>query len=97
MPILSIVPISASDRFIESGDFWKLSNATLSYNLGNIGEFNDVTLSLTGNNLILLTDYTGFDPEINTVNLRNGVPSAGIEYIPFPSARTFLVGLNVSF
>ncbi len=90
-------PISASDRFIESGDFWKLSNATLSYNLGNISEFNDVTLSLTGNNILLLTDYTGFDPEINTVNLRNGVPSAGIEYIPFPSARTFLVGLNVSF
>jgi len=54
-------------------------------------------VSLTGQNLLLLTDYSGFDPEINTVNLRNGVPSAGIEYIPYPSARTILLGVNLSF
>ncbi len=90
-------PIASSTRFLEDGDFWKLANATLSYNLGSISEFENVALSLTGQNLLIITDYSGFDPEINTVNLRNGVPSSGIEYIPYPSARTILLGLNVSF
>ena len=90
-------PISSSTRYLESGDFIKLANATLSYSLGSISEFSDITLSLTGQNLLLITDYTGFDPEVNTVNLRNGIPSSGIEYIPYPSARTFLVGVSASF
>jgi len=90
-------PIASSSRYLESGDFLKLANATISYNLGKISSFENINVSLTGQNLIILTDYTGYDPEINTVNLRNGVPSSGIEYIPYPSARTILVGLNVSF
>lgn len=90
-------PITSSSRYLENGDFLKLANATLSYNLGDISKLKDVRLSLTGQNLLVLTNYTGFDPEVNTVNLRSGVPSSGIEYIPYPSARTFLVGLNVSF
>ncbi len=90
-------PITSSNRYIEDGDFLKLANATLSYNLGAISKFDNVSVSLTGQNLLVLTGYTGFDPEINTVNLRNGVPSSGIEYIPYPSARTFLLGVNASF
>lgn len=90
-------PIASSDRYIENGDFLKLSNATLSYNFGDIWKFSNLGLSLTGQNLLVLTSYSGFDPEINTVNLRSGVPSSGIEYIPYPTARSFVLGLNVSF
>ncbi len=90
-------PITSSSRYIEDGDFMKLANATLSYNLGKVNRFSNLTVSLTGQNLLVLTNYTGFDPEINTVNLRNGIPSSGIEYIPYPSARTFLLGINASF
>jgi iron complex outermembrane receptor protein len=90
-------PIASSTRFLESGDFLKLANATISYDIGAVSSFENINISLTGQNLIIITDYTGFDPEINTVNLRNGVPSSGIEYIPYPSARTILLGLNVSF
>ncbi len=90
-------PIASSSRYIESGNFIKLANAVISYDLGAISAFDNISVSLSGNNLLLITDYTGFDPEINTVNLRNGIPSAGIEYIPYPSARTFLLGINASF
>jgi len=90
-------PITSSSRYLESGNFIKLANATLSYNIGSIPNIGNVQLSLTGQNLFIITDYSGFDPEINTVNLRNGVPSAGIEYIPYPSARSVLFGINVSF
>ncbi len=89
-------PISSSSRYLESGDFIKLANATLTYSLGDISSLKDVKISLTGQNLLIITDYSGFDPEINTVNLRNGVPSAGIEYIPYPSAKSILLGINVS-
>ncbi len=90
-------PIASSSRYLEDGDFLKLANATLSYNIGSITGLKGVQLSLTGQNLLIFTNYSGFDPEINTVNLRNGVPSAGIEYIPYPSARSVLFGINVSF
>lgn len=97
-PVESLAnPITASSRYIESGNYLKLSNATVSYDLGNIGSFKNARISLTGQNLLTLTNYTGFDPEVNTVNLRNGVPSTGIEYIPYPTARSIIVGLGVSF
>jgi hypothetical protein len=45
----------------------------------------------------LITGYSGLDPEINTNKERNGVPSRGIDYTAYPSARTFTLGLNASF
>ena len=89
--------IKGSSRYLESGDYLKLANATLAYNLGNLfnGTFKDARVFISGNNLFVITDYTGFDPEVNTVNTNNtGLPSAGIEYIPYPSARTVMFGLN---
>jgi len=90
-------PISSSSRYIEEGAFTKLANATLGYNFGEAGPFKGLSVSLTGQNLFIITDYSGFDPEVNTVNLRNGIPSSGIEYLPYPSARAFILGLNASF
>lgn len=89
--------ITPSSRYIENGDFVKLANATLSYHLGKVRFFEDVRLSLTGQNVFVITGYSGFDPEVNTVNLRNGIPSNGIEYIPYPSARSFLLSAQFSF
>ncbi len=90
--------IKPSSRYLEEGDYLKLANATVSYDLGNIGNnVRNVRLFLTGQNLLVFTKFTGFDPEVNTVNTRDGVPSAGIEYTPYPSARTILFGVNFSF
>jgi TonB-dependent starch-binding outer membrane protein SusC len=89
-------PITSSSRYLQNGDFVKLANAYVNYNLGNISKFKNVNVSLSGNNLLLFTNYTGFDPEVNTVNLRNGIPSSGIEYLPYPSARSIVLGVNVS-
>jgi iron complex outermembrane receptor protein len=89
--------ITPSSRYIEDGNFVKLANATVAYNVGTVGSIRDIRIGLTGQNLFVLTDYTGFDPEVNTVNLRNGIPSNGIEYIPYPSARSFLLSLSCSF
>ncbi len=90
--------IKSSDRYLEKGDYLKLANATLAYNFGNIGSgIKNARIYLTGQNLLVFTGYSGFDPEVNTVNVRNGLPSTGIEYIPYPSARTIILGANFSF
>ncbi|MBU1374025.1 MAG: SusC/RagA family TonB-linked outer membrane protein [Bacteroidetes bacterium] len=88
-----------STRFLEKGDFVRLSNASLGYtfNTANSKSFKNLRLSLSGQNLILITNYSGLDPEVNTNKARNNVPSRGIDYTAYPSARTFTLGLNASF
>jgi iron complex outermembrane receptor protein len=90
-------PVRASSRFIESGNYLKMTNATLSYNFGNLGRyFKGAMVYVTGQNLFVLTDFSGFDPEVNVDKNLNGVPSVAIEYIPYPSARTITFGINFS-
>jgi len=90
--------IQTSDRYLEDGSYLKIANASLSYQFGNIGDVvSNIRAFVAGTNLAVFTDYEGFDPEVNTVNDANGLPSAGIEYIPYPSARTITFGLNVDF
>lgn len=88
-----------STRFLEKGDFLRLQNATLGYNF-DIAEdsfLNTLRLSLTGQNLFVITGYSGLDPEVNTDKSLNGIPTAGIEYTSYPRATTVTLGLNVSF
>ena len=90
-----------STRYLEKGDFVRFQNATLGYNVPLTGEglFKTLRLSLTGQNLFLITDYSGLDPEITvaTGDLNSGVPSRGIDWSGFPNPRTITFGLNASF
>ena len=91
-------PVAASSRYLEKGDYLKLANATFGWNFGDIGNvLKGGRLYLTGQNLFIITDFTGFDPEVNTVNDFAGVPSFGIEYTTYPTARTVILGVNFSF
>ncbi len=88
-------PLAPSDRYLEKGNYLKLSNVQISYALGDFAKvFKGARISLTGQNLLVFTDFTGFDPEVNVDKNVNGVPSLGIEYVPFPTSRTFLLGLS---
>ncbi|HYG39627.1 MAG TPA: SusC/RagA family TonB-linked outer membrane protein [Cytophagales bacterium] len=88
----------ASTRFLEKGDFIRLANVTLGYNfnLGNTG-IKSLRLAVTGQNLLLFTKYTGINPEVSTNVPLNGVPSLGMDYLAYPSARTFTIGLTAGF
>ncbi len=90
-----------STRYLEKGDFVRLQNATVGYNVPLSGEglFKSLRLSVTGQNLFLITDYSGLDPEVtvNTGDLGSGIPSAGIDYGAFPRPRTVTLGLNATF
>ena len=90
-------PTSASSRYLEKGNYMKLANATLSYSVGNLGKsIKNANVFITGQNLFVLTNFTGFDPEVNVSKPLNGIPSFGMEYTPYPSARTFNFGINFS-
>jgi hypothetical protein len=91
-----------STRFLENGSLLRMNNATLSYKLSpqKIGLdkwMNNIRFSVTGQNLFVITDYTGFDPEINTGSSIGGVQTFGIDRFTDPKPRTLMLGLNVSF
>jgi TonB-dependent starch-binding outer membrane protein SusC len=90
-------PVEPSSRFIEKGDYLRMSNATLSYTLGNRGKVvKQARVYITGQNLFTITNYSGFNPEINIDKSVNGVPSLAIDYQAYPSARTIILGVNFS-
>ena len=89
---------SPSSRFIFKGNYMKMSSLTLNYTLGSTNPvFKAANFYLTGQNLFVLTKYPGFSPETNYDSNINGIPSLGFDAPHYPSSRTFIAGLNVSF
>lgn len=91
-----------STRYLENGSFLRLNNATIGYNLSpqsiGFGEsIKNLRLSVTGQNLFVITDYSGFDPEINTGSPLGGIQTFGIDYFSYPKSKTILLSLNVEF
>ena len=88
---------AASSRFLEKGDYIKLRNLTVRYNVGNVGKsIKNLTAFVSGNNLLVITKFTGFDPEVNVDKSNGAYPSRSIEYVPYPTPRTISFGLNFS-
>lgn len=83
-----------SSRFIESGSYLRLDNATLGYNFKAFQPYiKSIRAYVTGNNLFVITGYKGIDPEIT-----QGGIAPGVDYNNFyPKTRTLLIGLKVSF
>jgi TonB-linked SusC/RagA family outer membrane protein len=88
---------SPSSRYIEKGDYLKMTNLTISYNIGDIAKtFKGTNVYITAQNLFLITKYSGFDPEVNVDGNINGIPSFGIDFARYPSSRSFIFGINFS-
>jgi iron complex outermembrane receptor protein len=69
-----------------------------SFDADKLGKhINRLRLSLTGNNLFIITDYSGFDPEVDTNKEINGVNSAGIDYFSYPRSKGFVFGVTIGF
>ena len=93
-------PVSASTRFLYKGNYMKMGNATINYKVGDVGKMvKNLNIYFTGVNLFVLTKYPGFDPEVNVSKSDingTGIPSIGIDYVGYPTVRTFLFGINLS-
>jgi len=88
-----------STLYLEKSDFIRLSNVRLGYTISpkNIKGLESINVYLSGQNLITLTNYSGFDPLINSPKSSGGNQSIGIDYSAYPSAKTFNLGLSVKF
>ena len=91
-----------STRYLKDGAYLRLNNLALGYNFNTralelINGFLRLRLSVTGQNLFVITEYDGYDPEVNTDRTINGISSYGIDYLSYPKARSIIFGLNVSF
>jgi hypothetical protein len=93
-----------STRFVEDGSYLRFKTITLAYRfnpklLERIG-MKDASIYVSGQNLITITKYTGFDPEVNSYGGSESSDdrniSLGVDYGAYPQMKVFLVGLNVS-
>ncbi len=86
---------SASSRYLEDSDYLKLRSLSLGYNF-NLKQYGiqNLRVSLSGENLFTLTDYSGVDPEIPASG-GSVMGTAGAAV--YPSVRRFMFGLNVTF
>ncbi len=80
---------------IDDGSFVKLREISLSYAFGNFKKIKDITLSLSGRNLISWDNYKGYDPEVNAGG--QSTILRGIDFGPVPIPKTFSVGLSAKF
>ncbi len=88
-----------SDWAVEDGSFLRLNTITLGYTLPNslVSKANITKLRFyaTANNVFIVTNYSGLDPEVST---RRKTPlTPGVDYSPFPRSRQVVFGLNLNF
>jgi iron complex outermembrane receptor protein len=83
-----------SDYYVEKGSFLRMDNMTLGYTFNKPADFARVRVYGTAQNLFLLTEYSGLDPEVTT---GGGTPSFGIDNNVYPRSRTFLLGVTIGF
>lgn len=87
-----------SSRYVEKGDFIRLRNVSLSYNIPkNLLDYvglKAATLSLRADNLATWTDFSGMDPEVGLNGGAFALP--GVSSLKYPISRQFVVGLNVN-
>lgn len=83
-----------TSQYVEDGSYIKLREAYVTYNVpasflegafGNMVHY--MRLGLTGRNLLMITDYTGYDPEVSQFG--NVAIGRSVDTIPFPSSRSF--------
>jgi TonB-linked SusC/RagA family outer membrane protein len=86
--------IRPSDRYIEDGSFIKIKSLILGYTVPELPNnfFSKVRVYAQAKNLLTLTDYSGYDPEIS-----GGILNTGIDRGAYPQARTILIGLDLKF
>jgi iron complex outermembrane receptor protein len=90
-------PAIYSSRWVEDGSYVRLQNLTLGYTLPVaflMGGSRSTRMYLSGDNLFLITGYSGLDPEVHA---ESGLASRGIDYLAYPRPRTVTFGVNVAF
>ncbi|MDT8373371.1 MAG: TonB-dependent receptor [Bacteroidales bacterium] len=88
-----------SDWAVEDGSFLRLNTLSLGYTIPNTVlskvYLQNVRLYVSAYNVFVLTNYSGFDPEVSS--RRNTGLTPGVDYSAYPKSRQLLFGINLSF
>jgi hypothetical protein len=111
MPLVSWAQASnnikePSSRFLQDASYVRLKNVQLGYTIPakvmNRAHIKSLRIYFTSENLFTITKFTGLDPEMHVSNNVNaekykGDLAAGIDWGTYPSARSYIVGINLTF
>ena len=83
-----------SDRYLEKGDYLRLSNLSISYSFNKFSDYiQSLRLYASSSNVFVLTRYKGLDPEVNLGGLTPGIDNKDF----YPKTRTIMFGANITF
>lgn len=87
-------------NFIEDASLVRVTNVTLGYDLSKMiknSSIKGLNLSITGRNLLLLTNYSGSDPVVNYTGSSGGTGTYGIDNMPIPNTRSISFNISAKF
>ncbi len=87
------------DYFYEDASFWRLRNLSVGLDFAKVFKikaFQRLQLVLSGRNLVTITKYTGYDPEISS-GASNSAFDRGVDHNSIPNTKAYTIGLNVGF
>lgn len=97
-PIRTTTAFYPSSFVVEDGSFLRINNVTLGYTLPKAltqrAKISNLRVYATANNLITITGYSGYDPDVNS---RRSALTPGVDYAAYPRGRTYIFGVNLSF
>ena len=94
-----MIQSNVMDRYVEDGSYLRCSDITLSYTMPKnwmkaVG-FQNAMVYASVKNAFIITDYSGYDPEVNSFAFEGLRP--GVDMNSYPTPRSFVFGLNVTF
>jgi TonB-dependent starch-binding outer membrane protein SusC len=100
-PIRGAGAFYPSSWSIEDGSFLRVNNLTIGYTFP-VEKLRGLKMSrlrfyFTGNNLAIITNYTGYDPEVSVKTGANAPLTPGLDYSAYPKSRSFIFGINATF
>jgi TonB-linked SusC/RagA family outer membrane protein len=100
-PVISrSVTAKVSNRFIEDGSYLRLKNIQLAYNLSGeslkVNWIRNIQFYISGQNLLTLTKYSWYDPEVNATGSGNST-SLGYDWYSYPTAKSITFGIRAGF
>jgi TonB-linked SusC/RagA family outer membrane protein len=95
-PSINTPSPDAGNYMVEDGSYIRLKSMSLRYNIpsNNFG-FSSMQVFVTGTNLITITDYTGFDPEVSSLGANTLAP--GVDLGVYPRQQSYTLGVNLKF
>ncbi|WP_067151588.1 SusC/RagA family TonB-linked outer membrane protein [Pseudotamlana agarivorans] len=88
-----------STLYLEKSNFFRLNNARIGYSLDveklNLNWLKGLNFYVSGQNLFTITNYSGYDPLVNSPRATNGNQSIGIDYTTYPSSKTYMLGATL--